>query len=109
MHYAPHMLQKRLRQVQQPDGLGRPTVIQPEEEWTDICKCRCDHNSDQVRNCIDGKMYVPAYKAVCSSNTIPIFPNDEVRIVCEDGSEKCRGTVTNAPKLNYLPYATVFF
>lgn len=109
MHYAPHFLQKRTRLPQSPDKLGRPVLISPEEEWEEICKCRCDHNSDQVRNSIDGKLYVPAYKVVCSSNSIPILPNDEVRIIDGDGKEKCRGIVTNAPKLNYLPYATIFF
>lgn len=62
MMYAPHILQKKLINTSN-DEFGRP--IFGEEEWIDVCFCRCDDNITQEFKSENGEVYRPKYHVIC--------------------------------------------
>lgn len=108
MHYAPHTLQKRTPPAETTDEYGRPVVADGSEEWTDVCRCRCDHSDDKEFRLDDGTVVRPEYRIVTDGNAPGVSVGDIVRCVRADGTVRGEGRVVNTKTLNYLPYAEIY-
>lgn len=108
MNYAPHLLQKRIIAENVNDEYGRPTESDPAEEWTDVCRCRCDDNGDKEVLLSDGTVVVPSYHIVLRGNTPDVETGDYIRCLREDGSIRGEGHIIKTKTLNYLPYAEIY-
>lgn len=108
MYYAPHTLQKRQQAELVTDEFGRPVKAEGETEWTEVCKCRCDHNRDAEIRKPDGSVVKPDFHIVCEIKRPGIVVGDYVRCLERDGSVRGEGFVINAPTLNYLSYAEIY-
>ena len=104
MHYAPHILQKRVIPETQMDELGRPLPIEESDIWQTICNCRCDDDATAEIFDENGKMYKSKYHVVCDGNSPAIFAGDYVRVMNGD-VVRGEGKVANPKKLNLLLYA----
>lgn len=108
MYYQPHILQRRSQPREDKDEFGRPVIISDEDEWEDICRCRCDHNTDVEMTSMDGKRFQPEFHVVCNGPELKVAPGDYVRCLRADGTVKGEGTVLRPHSLNYLHYAEFY-
>ncbi len=109
MHYAPHLLQRRLTTEQPLDEFGREVTNANTEEWVDICRCRCDNNSDREVMAADGKVVRPEFHVVFEADNVAVKPGDYVRCLKRDGSVRGQGRVLRMKTLNYLYYGEMYF
>lgn len=109
MYYAPHLLQKRLSTTPALDEYGREIVGDSAEEWLDVCRCRCDNNSDREVMTPDGKVVRPDFRVVFDANNVNVAPGDYVRCLNRNGSVKGDGRVLRMKTLNYLSYGEMYF
>jgi len=108
MNYAPHTLQKRVIAGEVNDEYGRPITGESAEEWSEVCKCRCDDNGDKEVKLSDGTVVVPSYHIALDGNTPDIMTGDYIRCLREDGSIRGEGHIIKTKTLNYLPYAEIY-
>lgn len=108
MNYTPHILQKRVIAGEVNDEYGRPIAGDSAEEWSEVCKCRCDDNGDKEVKLSDGTVVVPSYHIVLDGNTPDIMTGDYIRCLRKDGSIRGEGHVIKTKTLNYLPYAEIY-
>ena len=108
MNYAPHTLQKRVIAGEVNDESGSPITGESAEEWSEVCKCRCDDNGDKEVKLSDGTVVIPSYHIVLDGNTPDIMTGDYIRCLREDGSIRGEGHIIKTKTLNYLPYAEIY-
>lgn len=108
MYYAPHILQKRIIAEELSDEFGRPILNKSDDEWIDVCKCRCDHNGSKEVRMPDGSVITPEYHIILDGNISDIEVGDYVRCLRTDGSIRGEGRVIKPRTLNYLPYAEIY-
>ena len=86
MNYAPHTLQKRVIAGEVNDEYGRPITGESAEEWSEVCKCRCDDNGDKEVKLSDGTVVIPSYHIVLDDMTLApdtsVFPQAPYIIAC---------------------------
>lgn len=101
-------MQKRITPAQTDDEYGRPIADDDSEEWTEVCKCRCDEVTETKLQLPDGTFIQADFHVVCEGNNPDIATGDFVRCLREDGSVRGCGRIIKPKRLNYLPYAEVY-
>lgn len=105
MIYAPHYIEV-LRENEVRDPLNR--ITETTELWERACDCRCDDNTTEHVEDVNGRDYVPSY-AIAADKTDSIKEGDEIRcIVKETGKVRGKGRIARIRKCNYLDYMTVY-
>lgn len=104
MFYTPHILQKKTVTTEK-DDYGRTTATT--EEWTDVCRCRCDDNTVTEFSTENGHVYRPQYHVVCEGSH-GVKAGEFVRCVRQDGTLRGEGKCERPRSLNYLPYSELW-
>lgn len=103
MMYAPHILQKKSIIEHANDENGMPVF--GDEEWMNVCRCRCDDNLTKEFKSENGEVYRPKYHVVCESNEVKA--GDIVR--CMDGeSVRGEGEVYMVKNTNFFKYTEIY-
>lgn len=106
MIFAPHILQVKVITPMEEDEFGRPIPGTGGESWKDVCRCRCDDNSTQKFEDVNGQLYIPKYHIVCDGR-ISLKAGDYIR--CLDGdSMRGEGEVYRAKVINSLNYSELW-
>lgn len=106
MIYAPHILQLKVVSEPSTDKYGREFPGIGETAWQDICKCRCDDNSTQKFEEVNGRLYIPKYHVVCEGK-IALNAGDYVRILDGDNI-RGDGEIYQIKVLNFLNYSELW-
>jgi hypothetical protein len=113
MYYAPHILQLKTGAVYRDDEFGRPVTVLDSDEWTTVCRCRCDEDGETLLTDDNGRRRKAEWHIVLEGNR----DDERVRelrvgsvIRCTDlkGNERCRGYIPKIDILNYLPYGEIW-
>lgn len=106
MIFAPHTLQVKVFTPMKTDEFGRPISGTGEENWQEICRCRCDDNSTKEFTSENGEVYRPNYHIVCEKK-ISLKAGDEVRCI-EGENIRGAGKVYMVKNTNYFGYSEIW-
>lgn len=105
MQYAPHYIEVRREEVVR-DNLNR--ITETSDSWERICDCRCDDNTTEHVEDVNGRDYFPSY-SIAADKTDKIKEGDEIRCIDKStGDIRGRGRIARVRKCNYLDYMTVY-
>lgn len=102
MMYAPHILQKKIINTST-DEFGR--TIFGEEEWVDVCHCRCDDNITQEFKSENGKTYRLKHHVVCEK--CDIKSGEFVRCI-SNNDIRGEGEVYMVKNANFFDYTEIW-
>lgn len=109
MFYKPHILEAYRPSAVTYDEYGR--VNEDEEEsgkWERLCRCRCDDLQLSELVSEDGHAFVARHHIVCEGKGTDVKGGDRIRVLCEDGSLRAEGVITNMRKTNYYDYTEIW-
>lgn len=102
MFYAPHTLY-RLSYTEERDEYNRTVSVGG--EWECVGECRCDDNTTDRIQDVNGNWYVPRYKIVSTRHDISL--GDRIKVLNGDNL-RGEGKVRNISKNNYLDYMVIY-
>lgn len=105
MDFKPHILQKCTIVIDF-DEYGRSLV--ENEDWGDVCGCRCDQSSVDEISTDSGTTEKVSWHVVCEGPRISVSAGQQVRCKDVNGTLICEGRVKKIHNLNYLPYAELW-
>lgn len=104
MEYSPHIIFVQ-RLSEERDKFNR--VVSSDEEWEEVCRCRCDDNADTKVSTLNSLEYIPRFHVV-AERTYSIHNGDRVRIYTQSGEIRGEGKADNVRVLNYLDYTDLY-